>query len=344
MFTETRNHRDSDNVAARSYLPYINDIVKKAILLDTFGVDQNKLKSHNSLLMHSMYAVVDIGKGPEVLKLYVEEMNNPNVDNTTKRSYQLQNIEKYHPAAKGSQKVSPVSAASDTIKTIADMYRHVNQQDSSFKANPPSKVANVDGTPKKMNHGTSNSGFTVFDTYGGNFGLFGKGSYFTDNPEVAMSYTKKGNGQDPGVYGVYLSIKNPLDMDAKADLKAWEQAFDDAGLDPSYMDGVVTNEDAFRQLKENLVYDGYVRWEAEDIVTKNKKRHPVLGEFGYITGDTRKVVVVNIQEALKVSIYDPRHSSFDNEHGWLDKYGWESRKTYVLTKENIIYEAYLKNC
>lgn len=157
MFTETRNHRDSDNVTARSYLPYINDIVKKAILLDTFGVDQNKLKSHNSLLMHSMYVAADIGKDPEVLKRYV-------------------------------------------------------------------------------------------------------------------------------------------------------------------------------------------CWESEDIVTKNKKRHPVLGEFGYITGDTRKVVVVNIQEVLKVSIYDPRHSSFDNEHGWLDKYGWESRKTYVLTKENIIYEAYLKNC
>ena len=135
VFSETRNHRDSYNMAARPYLPFINDIVKKAILLDSFGVDPSKLKSHNSLLMHSLYAVADIGKGPEVLKLFVEEMNNPNADNTTKRSYQLQNIEKYHPAAKGSQNASPVSAASGTIKTIADLFRHVNLQDSSFNPN-----------------------------------------------------------------------------------------------------------------------------------------------------------------------------------------------------------------
>ena len=42
------------------------------------------------------------------------------------------------------------------------------------------------------------------------------------------------------------------------------------------------------------------------------------------------------------STYDPIYSNSNNEHGWLDKNGWESRKTYVLTQDDNIYEAYLK--
>lgn len=39
--------------------------------------------------MHGFYAVADIGKGREVLNLYVEAMNNPNSNATLKRAYQL---------------------------------------------------------------------------------------------------------------------------------------------------------------------------------------------------------------------------------------------------------------
>ena len=53
----------------------------------------DKHKSPNSLFMHSFYAIADIGNGFEVLKLYVEEMNNPNGLNILRRAYQLQNIE-----------------------------------------------------------------------------------------------------------------------------------------------------------------------------------------------------------------------------------------------------------
>lgn len=79
-----------------------------------------------------------------------------------------------------------------------------------------------------------------------------------------------------------------------------------------------------------------------ETVTKNRKRHPVLGELAYTKGDTRKQVIVNAAEVIKVSSYDPKYSSADNEHGWLDQNGWESRKTYVLTQDGMIYEAYLK--
>ena len=79
-----------------------------------------------------------------------------------------------------------------------------------------------------------------------------------------------------------------------------------------------------------------------ETVTKNKGRHPVLGELAFTKGDTRKHVIVNAKEVIQESTYDPVYSSTDNEHGWLDENGWESRKTYVLTQDGVIYEAYLK--
>lgn len=80
----------------------------------------------------------------------------------------------------------------------------------------------------------------------------------------------------------------------------------------------------------------------KETVTKNQKRHPVLGELAYTKGDTRKQVIVNAKEVVEESAYDPEYSTSDNEHGWLDKNGWESRKTYVLTQDGTLYEAYLK--
>lgn len=71
---------------------YINDIVKNAVLLDSFGLKNGK--SPDSLLMLSLYAVADVGNGQEVVKLLVEEMNAPGSGTTKKRFYQPQNIEK----------------------------------------------------------------------------------------------------------------------------------------------------------------------------------------------------------------------------------------------------------
>lgn len=53
------------------------------------------------------------------------------------------------------------------------------------------EAAKKAGYTVKAYHGTSYGGFTVFDTYGGKFGLFGKGSYFTDDKNVADSYQQK---------------------------------------------------------------------------------------------------------------------------------------------------------
>lgn len=227
VFNETRVHTDSYNVAARRYLPYINDIVKKAVLLDSYAVDTAKPKSQNSLLIHSLYAVVDIGNGREVLKLYVEEMNNPNETNTSKRAYQLQNIEKYRPTGKSSQiTVSSISPATGNVITIADLFKYVKSLDSSFNPKPASKIVNADGTPKIMYHG-SNAQFTVFDkSKAKSSGLYGKGFYFTDSASHAGTYGSR--------YEVYLDILNPLQDGATTITRSQVR---------SYLEAIAENED-----------------------------------------------------------------------------------------------------
>ncbi|MDO4494945.1 MAG: hypothetical protein Q4B62_04065 [Clostridiaceae bacterium] len=195
---ETKTHKSIVSRKAVDYLPYLNDIVKNAILLDSFGSD----KGGESLMMHSLYAVADIGNGPEVLKLYVEELNNVNSNETIKRTYMLQNIEKQLGSV-SSQNKSASLVAPTAINNISNLYYFVKQYDKNFSPTSSSKVVNADGTPKIMYHGSPNS-FTAFDKKKAKAsGLYGKGFYFTDSESHAGQYGDK--------YAVYLNIKNPLE-------------------------------------------------------------------------------------------------------------------------------------
>ncbi len=125
-----------------------------------------------------------------------------------------------------------------------------------------SKVVDENGKPKVMYHGTSRGGFSEFNTYGSQYGLFGQGSYFTENKDIAQSYTNKGKGNNKQVYGVYLSIKNPLDMDAKA-TPEFAARFEELGVD--YKDGM-TNEDVYRQIEDYYGDEQYPKWEAAEAI------------------------------------------------------------------------------
>ena len=131
------------------------------------------------------------------------------------------------------------------------------EQQEFFK---DSVVRDENGNLKVMYHGTSRGGHTMFDPYGkAKYGLFGLGSYFTDSKEVAQSYTKKGKGTSPQVYETYLNITNPMDMDAAADPKQWQNAFPEAHFPESG-----TNEQFYRAMEEYFEDNEYVRWEAEE--------------------------------------------------------------------------------
>ena len=143
VFAESQ-HLAKKNLTAIQYLPYINDIVKNAVLLDSYAMDSGKTKSPNSLLMHSMYTVADIGKGPEVLKLYVEEMNDPNKSTTVKRAYQLQNIEKASAVNGGVQGGTSSSLANtaNAVHTVADLFAAVKAKDAAFQPKSAEKTTN----------------------------------------------------------------------------------------------------------------------------------------------------------------------------------------------------------
>lgn len=133
-----------------------------------------------------------------------------------------------------------------------------------------SKVVDEKGEPKIMYHGTSGSGFTQFDTYGSRYGLMGTGSYFTDDPEIAEKYTKKGKGKTPGIYPVYLSIQNPADMDQKItaeEAKAWRRYFGDYVLDGEIKAGQ-TRDEALRAVERGFEQEGMLKDEAGDYVAE----------------------------------------------------------------------------
>ncbi len=175
VFTETESHTSPENNIEKTYLPYIRDIIRNAVLLDSYGI--NPTKSENSILMHSFYAVADIGNGSEVLKLYVEEMYNPTAKDTSHRAYQLQGIEKQQFAVTGSGKTLAVSKQTVAVKTVSDLFGLVKQKDKNFNPKPTSKVVNAYGTPKIMYHATQEQ-FTVFDKKKAKSSVFyGKGFY-----------------------------------------------------------------------------------------------------------------------------------------------------------------------
>ncbi|MBR3610057.1 MAG: hypothetical protein IKL57_01145 [Oscillospiraceae bacterium] len=192
VFDETLIQRGKKSVNARPYLQYINDITKKAVLLDSFGIEPNRKKSPNSLLMHSMYAVADIGNGPEILKLYVEEMYDPNKLDTTKRDYKLIDIQNNSMSVTGSRNSVSPSTQAVVVNTVADLFDAVKRYDPDFQPKPSSKVVNPDGTPKVVYHGTFSDFWTFDINKSSDINNLGKGFYFSsDYDDSKNNYANK---------------------------------------------------------------------------------------------------------------------------------------------------------
>ncbi len=95
-------------------------------------------------------------------------------------------------------------------------------RNAAAESMPDTKVADENGTPLVVYHGTPEFGFTVFDkTKQGqrDQGDFGKGFYFTPSRDYAATYGKPGywnlDGDDSKVYDCYLNLKNPLIVNAR---------------------------------------------------------------------------------------------------------------------------------
>ncbi len=203
------------------------------------------------------------------------------------------------------------------------------EQEEYFK---DSKVRDENGNLKVMYHGTSGGGHTVFDTYGSKYGLFGTGSYFTDNKEVADSYTKKGWGENPQVYESYLNITNPLDMDAEANPEEWKKAFDFDDID---FPESGTNEQFFRAVEEYYYEEMMPKWEVAEIIRETIESGMGYDGLTHIGGgrfnkkdDTRHRVYIafepeqikNVDNIAPTNSADIRHS-LSEEGEAPSKYG-----------------------
>ena len=105
-----------------------------------------------------------------------------------------------------------------------------------------SRVVDRQGNPLTVYHGTSMGGFTQFDPkFVSDESLMGPGFYFTENSNVANTYSQKinphlgqGGSQSPMTYQLYLNIRKPFDADhwqrmqAAHGTKSWWKRLEDA--------------------------------------------------------------------------------------------------------------------
>ena len=159
---ETTHHSGSPEVNAVKYLPYIDDITKKDVLLDS--VISNK-DNPNSLMFHTMYAYTEVMGYPALLKLKVEELFYYNKDGSGEitRDYILQNIEEETLSKRNRLSRSNHSDRVPSTISISDLYELVKIFDKDFVPAPEVSeyVLNEDGTPKVLYHGTNAEYYSI---------------------------------------------------------------------------------------------------------------------------------------------------------------------------------------
>ena len=270
VFNETKSHNSKNSKSGVSYLDYINSIVENAVLLDSYTVPSNRAKSANSAMMHSFYAIANSGNGDEIIKMYVEELNDVNRDGTITRAYQLQNITKAPMASVRVQRKSHSSLTSTTdanIYTVSQLFDLVKQNDKNFNPKPSSLVVNDDGTPRIVYHGTD-SNFTVFDRNSFNTNepsgdYVGEGFFFSKSIGTAKKYGSN-------IISAYLNIRNPLVINTNEDAKNFRNTFfnmyqngdqeirDIIGGDYDYFSILEENPSMIRRELEKRGYDGLI--------------------------------------------------------------------------------------
>ena len=144
-------------------------------------------------------------------------------------------------------------------KTIAEVSPELRAWAERQGAATSSSSADL---PAVMLHGSPRPDIDAFDPYGkSGYGLFGTGTYLTDSADIAAEYTSKGlnrikSGADQTLYAVRQAVKNPLDMDAPADLSSWNAAASRVLGEDGFFDDApagATNESLWRTVEEHLM-------------------------------------------------------------------------------------------
>jgi len=193
--------------------------------------------------------------------------------------------------------------------------------------------------PDVMLHGSPRGNIDQFDPYQfSGYGLFGNGTYLTDNPGIAASYTGKGvkkvgPAADQSVYAVRQSVKNPLDMDAPADRAKWEDAakrvLGDWGEDGYFaqLPKGATNEQHWREVEDYLSSEGVSASEGQETMDAliRSLGHDGITHIGggrVGSGPSHRVVIAldpeQTQVAGRMSIQDIANPRQPRSPDWLD--------------------------
>ncbi len=166
--------------------------------------------------------------------------------------------------------VRPAPAARTLDDVMSNIETWVNGQGAA--------QADGDALPGVMLHGSPYSNIDEFDPYGrSGYGLFGMGTYLTDNPRIAAQYSGKGLARAAKagegkrtVYAVEQSVRNPIDMDKPADRATWESAartlfgdWSDEGYFADLPDGA-SNERFWREIEDYLTSEGVTASEGSE--------------------------------------------------------------------------------
>lgn len=201
------SHAKKDGFYVERLLSNIDNILKRAILLDTTVSDKNNSnKKGSTQFMHYLYSLVEFNGNPFLAKITVEEYD---VDGKH-RAYNVQRIKMSTLSrAQYSQMKSAYRgkfASNVDAISIADLFKLVKNYDSNFKPNSVNKkFLNDDGTPRIFYHG-SKAQFTEFDRSKSSkkvrLNVLGEGNYFTANKSGAERY-------GDNIIDAYLRLKNP---------------------------------------------------------------------------------------------------------------------------------------
>lgn len=339
VFNETKTHKAKSAQKAIPFLEYLDSIVKNAVLLNTEVIYPEK--SENSLFMHNFYAVVDDNGNKGVIKLFVEEMYNPNKESNDNRTYMLQAIQNQQSGVKGSWlPISPITQIAG-IKTIADLHSFVKLYDDSFKPSESSKVVDEGGKPLVVYHQTD-ADFTVFDTESKGAGRF--------DDETPNGIFLKPTSNDIGLQGkkqmaLYANIKNPLSVNSRDDLvRFYSQNIDgytEAKQKIKDIDEAYGQKFKEEEKRENLEYQklweawrrGEISKEEYKKLASRDKLQEIMHEWENQTNAARESVKSLITGYFKSSAYDG--IILEHDAGSFGR----SVKTYIAFEKNQVKSA-----
>ncbi len=327
----------------------IDSIIKNAVLLDSEVSEVRGQKGQNTLFMHKLYALNNIGDKTYISKLSVEEYGNGN--DTGKRFYNLREI-KISPAlgrlGTDNGTASTMRISGDSY-TVSQLFNLVKASDKNFLPREASKVVNEDGTPKVVYHGTDSS-FTVFDIMqtGKNYNELSSGMFFFTKykdgyPNSAADYARhssENNDGNPKVMEVYLDIKKPLILDSKGYYSTNE--YYDKNFENIYnrflsgpYDGVII-ENSDKNSDDSILY-------VVDNSARIKSATDNIGTFDRGNNDIR-YSQGDLSEVIKDKTYYKNvEQTYKNDlNKWFETGKLPTRGYFDLGKPSVITSKYLK--